>query len=70
MPKTNSGKIDKKKLPLPNNARPDIQSIFKAPVTETEKALVKIWEEVLGIYGIGIKDSFFELGGTSLLAIK
>lgn len=70
MPKTNSGKIDKKKLPLPNNARPDIQSIFKAPVTETEKALLKIWEEVLGIYGIGIKDSFFELGGTSLLAIK
>lgn len=70
IPKTNSGKIDKKKLPLPNNARPDIHSIYKAPLRETEKSIVKIWEEVLGIYGIGIKDNFFELGGTSLLAIK
>ena len=32
--------------------------------------MVKIWEEVLGVEGIGIHDNFFELGGQSLLATQ
>jgi hypothetical protein len=31
--------------------------------------LVQIWEELLGVYPIGVKSSFFDLGGHSLLLI-
>jgi thioesterase domain-containing protein/acyl carrier protein len=40
-----------------------------APRNETEKALAKIWQEVLGVENLGIHDDFFELGGQSLLAV-
>ncbi len=40
------------------------------PQTETEKALVAIWTEVLRVENPGVNDDFFELGGHSLLAIK
>ena len=32
--------------------------------------LIAIWEDVLGVRGIGIRDDFFDLGGNSLLAIR
>ncbi|MFD1676349.1 condensation domain-containing protein, partial [Alicyclobacillus fodiniaquatilis] len=41
-----------------------------APVTELEKRLVSIWEEVLGIDHVGVNDSFFDLGGDSILGIQ
>ncbi len=40
------------------------------PQTETEKALVTIWMEVLRVENPGVNDDFFDLGGHSLLAIK
>lgn len=40
------------------------------PRTATERALVALWEELLGITGLGIDDDFFALGGTSLLAAR
>jgi len=70
MPTTNSGKIDKKNLPKPTTQRPEIHNIFVATITITEKKIGKIWEEVLGLTGLGVNDPFFELGGNSLLAIK
>ena len=39
-------------------------------VTETERRLRAVWEELLGIDGIGVDDDFFELGGSSLLAVQ
>src|ERR1700748_1957403 len=36
----------------------------------TERALVVLWEELLGVSGIGIDDAFFAVGGTSLLAAR
>jgi amino acid adenylation domain-containing protein len=64
-----NGKINKKALPeLDTNA---LQTeTYIAPTTETEKQLVEIWEELLDVEKIGIKDNFFALGGHSLLAIK
>jgi amino acid adenylation domain-containing protein len=41
-----------------------------APKTATERALAAIWEQVLGVAGIGAEDDFFELGGHSLLATR
>jgi thioesterase domain-containing protein len=40
------------------------------PTTETEGRLLKVWEEVFGIEGLGIEDDYFALGGTSLLAAR
>jgi len=40
------------------------------PRSATERALVVLWEELLGASGIGIDDDFFALGGTSLLAAR
>lgn len=39
-----------------------------APRNDVERAVAAIWEEVLGVHSLGVTDSFFELGGNSLLA--
>ena len=69
-PKTSSGKIDRKSLPKPDNKRPELGVLFKAPGTNTEKRLASLWTELLQLNPIGINDHFFELGGNSLLAVK
>jgi acyl carrier protein len=52
------------------HARPNLQRGYVAPREELEREQVVIWEELLGITGIGVKDNFFELGGSSLLATQ
>ena len=69
MPLTNNGKIDRKALPEPDSSELSTK-VYVAPVTQTEKQLVEIWQELLGVEKVGIKDNFFELGGQSLLAIR
>lgn len=46
------------------------EKIFVSPRNELELQLTQIWEKVLGIQPIGVKDNFFYLGGHSLLAVK
>ena len=41
-----------------------------APISDTERKVAEIWSQLLGIERIGRTDSFFELGGNSLLAIQ
>ncbi|MCW8930409.1 MAG: amino acid adenylation domain-containing protein, partial [Gammaproteobacteria bacterium] len=66
-PLTGHGKIDRQSLP-----EPEAQSaaIYQKAETETQKILVEIWSMVLDISKIGINDSFFDLGGHSLIAVK
>ena len=68
MPFATSGKIDRKNLPQPNNARPDLEQKFAASETSLEDWLTQLWQEALGLEKIGIDDKFFELGGNSLQA--
>ncbi|MCP5102422.1 MAG: amino acid adenylation domain-containing protein, partial [bacterium] len=67
IPLTPNGKVDKKSLPDPD---PDTGDDYIAPRDETEKRLAEIWAEVLGIDAdaVGIRSSFFRLGGHSLNA--
>lgn len=69
MPLTPNGKIDRKLLTVPDIW---IKKGFEIepPANETEKKLVEIWHEVLGITRdkIGVKANFFDLGGHSLKA--
>ena len=47
-----------------------LASVTVVPRTATERALVSLWEEILGTQGLGIDDDYFELGGTSLQAAR
>ncbi len=68
LPLTTNGKVDRQAL-----ARLDIAAARArgaddaAPRTLTEEALAEIWCEVLGLERVGTNDSFFDLGGHSLL---
>lgn len=53
-----------------NHSRPNIANAYVAPESELQKALVAMWEAMLGIRGLGIEDNFFELGGHSLLLTR
>lgn len=50
--------------------RPDLGVDFVEPGTEIEQALAGFWTELLGVKKIGIHDSFFDLGGHSLIAVR
>jgi iturin family lipopeptide synthetase A len=52
----------------PVHARPDISTPYIAPATSLQQKMSNIWQELLGITQVGIKDDFFELGGDSLKA--
>jgi acyl-coenzyme A synthetase/AMP-(fatty) acid ligase/acyl carrier protein len=68
MPVTRNGKLDRKALPVPENAW--AVRGYEAPVGEIETTIATIWAEVLGVERVGRYDDFFALGGHSLLAIR
>lgn len=51
-------------------ARPGISVAYRAPGNDTERTIVGIFEDILGLSPIGADDGFYELGGHSLLAIR
>lgn len=69
IPLTANGKIDRKALPEPDT-NVNTGAEFVAPRNEVEEKLVKVWNEVLGVENIGIKDSFFALGGDSIKGLQ
>lgn len=70
MPKLANSKIDRSKLIIDNNQRPELTYDNVAAVTEQEKQLLAIWEEALDVKGLGMNDDFFDLGGNSLKMVK
>jgi amino acid adenylation domain-containing protein/non-ribosomal peptide synthase protein (TIGR01720 family) len=67
IPLTVSGKLDRNALPVP-----DYRNIenYRAPTTLTEEVLAGIVAQVLGVERVGVDDSFFDLGGDSLSAMR
>ena len=70
LPKTTSGKVDRKALPKPDMERPELSVLYKAPSTPIEKNITAVWAELLLLDKIGLDDNFFQLGGNSLIALK
>ncbi|HEX7318159.1 MAG TPA: amino acid adenylation domain-containing protein [Pyrinomonadaceae bacterium] len=70
MPVTSNGKVDRKALPAPDGARPELEEEYVAPSTPVEEVLCGIWSEVLGTERVGTADNFFNLGGDSILSIQ
>jgi len=69
-PRLAGGKIDRAFLPdrtQPHLVPEDAVSDHRGPL---EGALAKIWADVLAVPAVGIHDDFFELGGTSLTAVR
>ncbi|MFE3618035.1 AMP-binding protein, partial [Streptomyces anulatus] len=62
------GKLDRKALPDPVFVTDDTP--YRAPETPTEQVLAEVYAELLGRAQVGIDDSFFALGGDSILAIQ
>jgi acyl transferase domain-containing protein/thioesterase domain-containing protein/acyl carrier protein len=50
--------------------RPDLDSTYLAPRNDIERTLVGFWQELLGVEQVGVEDSFFDLGGHSLIAVR
>ena len=69
-PLTPNAKVDRKALPQPKGERPLLAQAFIAPRTKEEKQLAELWCELLQLEEIGIDDSFFDLGGNSLGAVR
>ncbi|MEW9702929.1 amino acid adenylation domain-containing protein [Paenibacillus sp. SI8] len=67
MPLSPNGKIDRKALPAPEGS---IQAgmAYVAPRTEVEAMLAQIWQQILGLERVSVKDNFFDIGGHSLRA--
>lgn len=51
-------------------SRPDLDTNYVAPQTETELKLANCWTELLGIERVGVHDNFFDVGGHSLIAVR
>src|SRR5690606_22740467 len=51
-------------------ARPKLENDYVAPRNEVESTLAGYWRELLGVEQIGVHDSFFDLGGHSLIAVR
>ena len=51
-------------------SRPKLDSTYVEPRDDVERTLVDIWEDLLGVENVGVQDSFFDLGGHSLIAVR
>ncbi|WGH92585.1 amino acid adenylation domain-containing protein [Auritidibacter ignavus] len=67
IPLTHNGKTDFRQLPRPEL---DDARLIVEPVSETERVLVQLYSEVLGLDSVSTDESFFALGGDSIMAIQ
>ncbi len=66
-PLTPSGKLDRRALPAPVRA---LQEVPVMPASEAEQRIALIWSELLNLEKVGTRDTFFDLGGHSLLVMR
>jgi amino acid adenylation domain-containing protein len=70
LPLNVNGKVDRHALPEAEQTRQQLDIEFIVPTSQVETQLVEIWQQLLSMESIGVKDNFFDLGGTSLLALQ
>ncbi|MBS1973319.1 MAG: amino acid adenylation domain-containing protein, partial [Bacteroidetes bacterium] len=70
IPLSDNGKVDRKRLPDPDEIQDDQKKELVLPETQIEKLVAGIFAELLGLEKVGVTDDFFELGGHSLIAAQ
>jgi amino acid adenylation domain-containing protein len=68
LPLNQNLKVDRAALPAAPRERPELDHAYAPPEDPTQTELVHIWQELLEVRPVGIRDDFFDLGGDSLLA--
>jgi amino acid adenylation domain-containing protein len=70
LPLDANAKVDRRALPAPGTDRPHLDVARAEPESLLQQQLTDIWEKVLGVRPVGVWDDFFDLGGSSLLALE
>jgi amino acid adenylation domain-containing protein/non-ribosomal peptide synthase protein (TIGR01720 family) len=70
LPLTSTGKLDRRALPPPEQAKISSPDRYEPPRTAEQQLLAEIWAAALKREPIGIHDNFFELGGDSILSLQ
>ncbi|MUZ76236.1 amino acid adenylation domain-containing protein [Agrobacterium vitis] len=66
LPLNVNGKLDKNALPDPDH----LDDRLVQPTNDVERVLIEIWQDVLKVSPVGIRQNFFDLGGHSLMAMR
>ncbi len=69
-PLTANGKVDRQRLEIPENITGESRTAYVAPSGEIELKLAAIWQELLRVEQVGVKDNFFDLGGHSITIMR
>jgi natural product biosynthesis luciferase-like monooxygenase protein/amino acid adenylation domain-containing protein/FkbM family methyltransferase len=70
LPLTPNGKVNRNALPETASLLTGADEAYVAPETQAEQIIADIWRETLKLERVGVNDSFFEVGGTSLLIVQ
>ncbi|MEI9896103.1 MAG: amino acid adenylation domain-containing protein [Chthoniobacter sp.] len=70
LPLNANGKVDRKALPTPDSARPELATAFVAPQAGLEEFLAVQWCDLLKLSRVGSRDNFFDLGGNSVMVVQ
>ncbi len=70
LPTSANGKLDEAQLPRPVRIHRAVPVVHLETLTEAERQVTRVWEQVLNTEPVGIDDDFFALGGDSLAALE
>jgi thioesterase domain-containing protein/aryl carrier-like protein len=70
LPHTTHGKVERKALPAPGQARPKIEATYVSHRDDFERDLARTCEGVLGVHPVGVRDNLLDLGADSLTILK
>ncbi|MBO9512769.1 MAG: amino acid adenylation domain-containing protein [Variovorax sp.] len=70
LPLLPNGKLDRRSLPAPPTARPELSEPYEEGRNPTERRVCDVFAKVLGIDQVGRTDNFFDLGGDSILVLR
>jgi amino acid adenylation domain-containing protein len=70
LPRNANGKLDRGALPAPGRQAWGAAAEVEEPRSEAERTVAGIWQEVLGLDRVSVRDNFFDSGGHSLLAVR
>lgn len=70
LPLNANGKVEREALPAPARVERRATGPARPASSASERDLVRLWSDLLGVAEVGVDDDFFELGGHSLVAIR